>query len=101
MPFVRTVATGVEVDVWVVPRASRPSLGPLEKARDCLRVAVSAPPVDGAANEAVRELLAKGLATAKSHIRLLRGETARKKTWIIAGDPAALLARLQDLAQSG
>jgi len=99
MAFVRSVAGGVEVDVWVVPRASRPALGPLEPARDCLRVAVSAPPVEGAANEAVRELLAKGLGVAKSHVYLLRGETSRKKTLHVTGDPAALLARLRAIAE--
>ncbi len=99
MPFVRPTQSGVEVDVWVVPRASRPSLGPVEPARDCLRIAVSAPPVDGAANEAVRELLAKDLGVAKSQVRLLRGETSRKKTLQIAGDTAALLAHLQTRAQ--
>jgi hypothetical protein len=99
MPFVRAVDKGVEVDVWVVPRASRSSLGPAEPARDCLRVAVHAPPVDGAANDAVREALAKGLSVAKSQVRLLRGETSRKKTLLVQGEPAGLLARLQELAQ--
>lgn len=98
MAFVRTTPAGVEIDVWVVPRASRPSLGPHEPARDCLRVSVSAPPVDGAANEAVRELVAKALSVPKSQVRVLRGETSRKKTLTIAGDPARLLPALQSLA---
>ena len=43
MAYVRVVADGVEVDLWVVPRSSRAALGPLEPARGCLRAAVNAP----------------------------------------------------------
>jgi len=44
------------VDVLVVPRASRTAVGPM--VGDRLRVAVTAPPVDGAANAAVIEAVA-------------------------------------------
>src|SRR5437867_12969872 len=47
---------GLIVDVKVVPRASRTAIGPV--AGDRLRVAVTAPPVDGAANAAVVQALA-------------------------------------------
>lgn len=97
MPAFRRSAAppGVVVDIWVVPRSSKPAVGPIEN--DRLRVAVSSPPVDGAANQAVRELLAKFFAIPKSQIRIARGETGRKKTLELAGDPEALLARLQAL----
>jgi len=44
------------VDVQVVPRASRTAVGPAVGER--LRVAVTSPPVDGAANAAVIDALA-------------------------------------------
>jgi uncharacterized protein len=47
---------GIIVDVQVVPRASRTAVGPM--VGDRLRVAVTSPPVDGAANAAVIEALA-------------------------------------------
>lgn len=95
MPPVRATATGIELDVWVAPRAAQPGLGPLRG--DRLRAAVSAPPVDGAANEAVRALLAQELGVPRSQVAVLRGATGRNKTLTISGDPAALLPRAQSL----
>jgi uncharacterized protein (TIGR00251 family) len=42
-------------------------------------VAVHAPAKDGKANARLVELLAEHFHTAKSHIRILRGQSARKK----------------------
>lgn len=95
MPPVRVTATGIELDVWVTPRAAQPGLGPLRG--DRLRAAVSAPPVDGAANEAVRALLAQELGVLRSQVAVLRGATGRNKTLAITGDPAALWPRAQSL----
>ena len=44
------------IDILVQPRASRAKLGPMHDGR--LKVAVTAPPVDGEANAAVVEVLA-------------------------------------------
>jgi uncharacterized protein YggU (UPF0235/DUF167 family) len=49
----------VTIDVIVAPRASRAGLGPV--VGDRLRVAVTAPPVDGKANAAVIETIADAL----------------------------------------
>ena len=95
MPAVRATATGIELDVWVTPRASQPGLGPLRG--DRLRAAVSAPPVDGEANEAVRALVAKQLGVLRGQVTLVRGATGRNKTLAVSGDPAALQQRAQAL----
>lgn len=95
MPAVRATEAGIELDVWVSPRASRPGLGPLRGER--LRAAVSAAPVDGEANEAVRALLAAELGVLRSQITLLRGATGRNKTLLVSGDAAALFGRAQAL----
>ena len=47
--------------------------------QDRLKIAVQAPPVDGAANEAVIGFLAKNLKIAPSKIHLLSGEASRMK----------------------
>lgn len=44
-----------------------------------LQVRVTAPPVDGKANKALIQLLARELAVPKSKIRILQGETSRDK----------------------
>ena len=95
MPAVRATPTGIELDVWVSPRASKPGLGPLRGER--LRAAVSAPPVDGEANEAVRALLAAELGVARGQVALVRGATGRNKTFVVSGDAPTLLGRAQAL----
>ena len=84
------------VDVQVVPRASRPAVGPA--VGDRLRVAVTAPPVDGAANAAVIEALAAAFDVRRAAISILRGETGRRKTVRIEGGS---LARLEALRAGG
>jgi uncharacterized protein len=82
------------VDVQVVPRASRVAVGPA--VGDRLRVAVTAPPVDGAANAAVIDALARAFGVRRAAVRIVRGETGRRKTVEIdGGDPATLQALLR------
>jgi uncharacterized protein len=79
------------VDILVQPRASRPALGPV--VGDRLRVAVTAPPVDGKANEAVLRTLAEALGLPRGAVQIVRGETGRRKTVRLQGVTlAALLA---------
>ncbi len=84
----------ISFDVQVVPRASRDRLGPVHG--DRLKVQLTAPPVDGAANAALVALLADRLGCARGDVTIVRGETGRKKTLCVRGtDRAALLALLE------
>jgi uncharacterized protein YggU (UPF0235/DUF167 family) len=65
-----------------VPRASQNAL---DLAGDILRARLTAPPVDGAANEALRTLLAKRLRLARRAIMLVQGATSRQKLLAIDG----------------
>jgi uncharacterized protein (TIGR00251 family) len=81
------------VDIVVQPRASRAGVGPVQG--DRLRVAVTAPPVDGKANEAVIAALAAALDLPRRSITIVRGETGRRKTVRLDGlGRADLAARL-------
>jgi uncharacterized protein (TIGR00251 family) len=80
------------VDVQVVPRASRVAVGPA--VGDRLRVAVTAPPVDGAANAAVIEAVAAAFCVRRSAVEIARGAQGRRKTVRIAGATREALARL-------
>lgn len=51
----------------------------IEIAEGCVRVKVRAKPHDGAANEAVLDLLARALGVGSSRLQLLRGATGRDK----------------------
>lgn len=80
--------------VDVRPRAGRDEIVGWQGS--VLRVRVAAPPADGAANDAVRALLAERLGCARSRVEILRGHTARTKIVRVAGlapdDVAARLA---------
>jgi uncharacterized protein YggU (UPF0235/DUF167 family) len=101
----RAEGEGVAVRVKVQPRARRAGLGgvvpgPGGPAGDGprLRVAVTEAPEDGKATRAACIALAEALGVAPSAVQLLHGAAAREKTLQVAGDPAALGARLESLA---
>ena len=76
--FLRAQTDGVLLSVKLQPRASRNEIGaPLG---DELKIKVSAPPVDAAANQALIELLAEKLDCARGRVELIRGRTSRHKT---------------------
>lgn len=66
---------GARIAVRATPGARRNAIEPGEP----LRVFVTAPPADGAANDAIRRLLAKALGVAPSRLTLLRGAGSRDK----------------------
>jgi uncharacterized protein (TIGR00251 family) len=86
-------ADALLVDIQVVPRASRVAVGPV--VGDRLRVAVTAPPVDGAANAAVIEALAAAFGVRRAGVTIVRGETGRRKTVRIEGGSQATLEALR------
>ena len=76
--FLRETSGGVLFLVKLQPRASKDEIGaPLG---DELKIKVTAPPVDAAANEALVKLLAEKLDCARNRVELIRGRTARHKT---------------------
>jgi uncharacterized protein (TIGR00251 family) len=77
--------------VHVQPRASRNEV--VAHAGGPLRVRVTAPPAAGAANEAVRDLLAEALGCPRAAVTIVRGHSARTKLVSVAGLTAADVAR--------
>ena len=80
------------IDILVAPRASRAAVGPM--VGDRLRVAVTAPPVDGEANAAVIATLAEAFGVRRAAVQIVRGERGRRKTVRIAGTTQASLDAL-------
>jgi len=89
---VRAGADSVRFVVRVQPRASRSEIVGLHG--DALKVRLSAPPVDGAANEALVELVADALGVAKRAVRIVSGQSSRSKTVEVEGVTAAAVLRL-------
>lgn len=82
----------VTFDVLVQPRASRAKVGPLHDGR--LKVAVTSPPVDGEANAAVIELIAKTLGVARGAVEVIAGASSRRKTIKVRGVARAAVEEL-------
>jgi TIGR00251 family protein len=81
MVRLRESKNGLTFDIQVIPHASRAEIvGAQEGA---LKIKVTAPPVEGAANEACIKLLAKELGLKKSQMEISSGAKSRKKTVMI------------------
>ncbi|MDT8441756.1 MAG: DUF167 domain-containing protein [Desulfuromonadales bacterium] len=96
LPFLRQTAAGVELAVFVQPRASRNRLVGLVGTE--LKVSLTAPPVDGAANLACQTFFARLCGLPKSRVSILSGETSRHKRLLLQqvgiADVAALFFSL-------
>lgn len=74
---------GVRIQLLVQPRASRTEVVGLHG--DALKVRVAAPPVDGAANEAIIRFFADRLDVPRNRVRLTKGGSGRRKVLEIDG----------------
>lgn len=74
---------GLRLQVVVQPRSSRNQIvGEFEGA---LKIKLTAPPVEGEANQALVAFLSARLKLSKSQVRLAKGEASRHKTVDIKG----------------
>lgn len=91
--FLRETSGGTLLAVKLQPRASKSEIG--EPLGDELRIKVTAPPVDSAANQALIELLAEKLGCSRGQVELVRGRTSRHKTLRLSGfTPAQVLQKI-------
>ncbi len=82
-------ADGVRLLIRVQPRASRTEIVGEHDGR--LKLRLKAPPVDGAANQALIAFLAKRLRLPKNQITISSGATGRSKTVQVTGIEVAAL----------
>lgn len=87
-----TRGDAILLDVHVVPRASKTAVVGLHDGR--LKVALDAPPVDGAANAALLRFFADALSLRLRDVSLVRGEKGRQKTLAIRGSDEASVRAL-------
>jgi uncharacterized protein (TIGR00251 family) len=84
--------SSLRVSVHVQPRAARSEIVGLHGA--ALKVRLQAPPVDGAANEALVALLAERLGVARRSVRVVAGLSSRAKTVEVDGTTEAAVRAL-------
>ncbi len=81
MEFVRKNPQGVTFKVFVQPRSSKNMISGLYK--DSLKIKLTAPPVEGAANKMCIKYLAKCLEVPKSSLEIISGHTSRTKKMLL------------------
>jgi uncharacterized protein (TIGR00251 family) len=91
--MVSAAAGGTLLDVRVLPHAPRSALAGVRDG--ALLVRLAAPPVDGAANDALIVLVARTLDVPRRAVSIVSGDRARRKRLRIDGlTPAVVQARL-------
>jgi uncharacterized protein (TIGR00251 family) len=89
---------GVVFEILLQPRASRNEIAGVHG--DCLKVRVTAPPVEGKANQACIDCIAHALGLKRSEVEILSGHTARRKRLHVSGiTPEEFKRRLNHLIE--
>ena len=83
MPAIKNSPNGVTLAVKVHPRANKNAI--TGEVGDVLRLALTAPPVDGKANDACIEFFAKLLNLPRSSVTIAAGQTSRNKVIRVTG----------------
>ena len=84
---------GVRFAIHVQPRSKKPGIDGVHG--DALRVRVQAPPVEGAANDAVVAVIAEALGVPARAVHIAAGQSGRQKLVDVDGvDAAAAMSRL-------
>ena len=89
---VRPHAEGATVAVRAQPGARKNAV--LGEQAGALKVAVTAPPEDGRANDAIVEVLRNWLGVRRSQVELVSGHTHRNKVFLVRGVTADALTAL-------
>jgi len=80
---VRQSKDGVRVAVHVVPRSARNMIVGIHGG--ALRIRLNAPPVGGAANDALIAIVAKALGVPRRQVEIISGHTSRIKVVSVSG----------------
>ena len=92
--MIRTTATGVELDVRVIPRSKKTTV---DGERDgAILVRLAAPPVEGAANDALIRYFSEAFRIPRHAVRIVSGERGRRKRVALEGVAAHSVRKLID-----
>lgn len=75
---IKSCKAGIQFTAAIQPRASRNQI--LGIHNHCLKIKLTSPPVDGAANQACIKFLAKAFDISPSRVCIVNGKTSRNKT---------------------
>lgn len=92
---IRDTPAGVTFAVKVQPRAKRNAI--IGELGDALKLALTAPPIDGRANEACIEFFANLLDVPRSSVTIASGKTSRSKVVCVVGLSAEDIRRRMEM----
>ena len=101
LPFA-LASDGLRLKIRLMPKASAARILGIAAEADggvALKIAVTAPPEAGKANDALLGVVAELLDLGRRDVTLALGATNRRKLVHVAGDPAALARRLEEVLQ--
>jgi uncharacterized protein (TIGR00251 family) len=82
--FITALDTDICLSVYIQPRASKNRICGIYNGNE-LKISLTSPPVDGAANKLCREFVASLFDVPKSAVVIISGETSRHKRLRITG----------------
>jgi uncharacterized protein (TIGR00251 family) len=94
-PRLKGPEASATLSIRIQPRASKNDIGVMENGK--LKIRLTAPPVDGAANEALVKFLADTLSVPKSQVEIVSGHTSREKIVRISGKNDAEVRRVLNM----
>ena len=99
LPFLTRLKDDLILSIYVQPRASKNQICGIQGEE--LKIRLTSPPVDGAANKLCREFVADLFEVPKSSVEIISGSTSRHKRLRIAGDhPAQFNKTISALEES-
>ena len=103
MPYLKENTDGITITVFVQPRSSKNMIAGLHD--QALKIKLTSPPVDGAANKICIQYLAKCLKVPKSSIEIVSGHKSRTKRLLLrykdeTNTAGAEAARIRSLISS-
>ena len=100
MPTFKDARTGTAISVKVIPRAKKNEVAGLME-DGSVRIRLTAPPVEGAANQALVEFLSQLLHIHKNQIEIVAGATSERKLISLLGiSPHSVDSILRQAAQA-
>lgn len=99
LPFISTINGALILSVYVQPRASKNQICGIQGEE--LKIRLTSPPVDGAANKLCREFVADLFHVSKSSVEIISGETSRhKRLRILTKEPGQFEEHILSLERS-
>jgi uncharacterized protein len=91
LPFLTILENGLLLSVYVQPRASKNQVCGIQGEE--LKIRLTSPPVDGAANKLCREFVADLFDVSESSVEIISGKTSRHKRLRILGNHPGQFSR--------